>query len=102
MTGILSDIFPENRRALVMSIFNWGIYGGYGIAFPVGRYIPPLNLWNMVRGEFKKSLCEYLIVVLLGMEKCVLHFGSSRAYCRSCYNNYLERATETIDRSKCY
>lgn len=46
-TGLLSDIFPEEKRALVMSIFNWGIYGGYGIAFPVGRYIPPLNIWDM-------------------------------------------------------
>ncbi|XP_048521692.1 probable sphingolipid transporter spinster homolog 3 [Dendroctonus ponderosae] len=46
-TGILSDIFPEEKRALVMSIFNWGIYGGYGIAFPVGRYIPPLNAWGL-------------------------------------------------------
>ncbi|XP_017786759.1 PREDICTED: putative metabolite transport protein HI_1104 [Nicrophorus vespilloides] len=46
-TGILSDIFPEEKRALVMSIFNWGIYGGYGIAFPVGRYIPTLNIWDM-------------------------------------------------------
>lgn len=45
-TGLLSDIFPEEKRALVMSIFNWGIYGGYGIAFPVGRYIPPLNIWG--------------------------------------------------------
>lgn len=31
-----------------MSIFNWGIYGGYGIAFPVGRYIPGLNIGNLV------------------------------------------------------
>lgn len=46
-TGILSDIFPESKRALVMSLFNWGIYGGYGLAFPVGRYIPPLNIWDM-------------------------------------------------------
>ncbi|XP_050302202.1 cis,cis-muconate transport protein [Anthonomus grandis grandis] len=46
-TGILSDIFPEKKRALVMSIFNWGIYGGYGIAFPVGRYVPPVNAWGL-------------------------------------------------------
>ncbi|XP_045478434.1 probable sugar efflux transporter [Harmonia axyridis] len=45
-TGLLTDIFPEEKRALVMSIFNWGIYGGYGLAFPVGRYIPQLNLWD--------------------------------------------------------
>lgn len=47
-TGIMSDIFPENKRALVMAIFNWGVYGGYGIAFPVGRYITKLNLWGLV------------------------------------------------------
>lgn len=47
-TGILSDIFPEKKRALVMSIFNWGIYGGYGIAFPVGRYIPKLDIAGQV------------------------------------------------------
>lgn len=28
-TGIMSDIFPENKRALVMAIFNWGVYGNY-------------------------------------------------------------------------
>ncbi|XP_014094038.2 MFS-type efflux pump MSMEG_3705 [Bactrocera oleae] len=46
-TGIMSDIFPENKRALVMAIFNWGIYGGYGIAFPVGRYITKSNFFNL-------------------------------------------------------
>lgn len=46
-TGILSDLFPESQRALVLSIFNWGIYGGYGIAFPVGRYIPSLDAWGL-------------------------------------------------------
>lgn len=46
-TGILSDIFSEDKRGLVMSIFNWGIYGGYGIAFPVGRYVPLMNTWDL-------------------------------------------------------
>ncbi|XP_018366815.1 PREDICTED: uncharacterized protein LOC108763565, partial [Trachymyrmex cornetzi] len=46
-TGLLSDWFSEEQRGLVMSIFNWGIYGGYGIAFPVGRYIPGLNAWDL-------------------------------------------------------
>ncbi|XP_059050979.1 putative metabolite transport protein HI_1104 [Achroia grisella] len=46
-TGILTDLFPEHQRALVLSIFNWGIYGGYGIAFPVGRYIPDINAWGL-------------------------------------------------------
>lgn len=46
--GIMSDVFPEKKRALVMAIFNWGIYGGYGIAFPVGRYVSKLNIWDLV------------------------------------------------------
>lgn len=50
-TGIMSDIFPEKKRALVMAIFNWGIYGGYGIAFPVGRYITKLNISGLVMRE---------------------------------------------------
>lgn len=46
-TGIMSDIFSEDKRALVMAIFNWGIYGGYGIAFPVGRYVTKLDIWDL-------------------------------------------------------
>lgn len=57
-TGLLSDWFDEEQRGLVMSIFNWGIYGGYGIAFPVGRYIPALNFWDLVRSYFD-SLKSY-------------------------------------------
>lgn len=47
-TGLLSDWFAEKQRGLVMAIFNWGIYGGYGIAFPVGRYVTELNAWDLV------------------------------------------------------
>ena len=47
-TGILSDLFSEEKRGLVMSLFNWGIYGGYGIAFPVGRYVPRINTGGLV------------------------------------------------------
>lgn len=43
----MSDIFPEKKRALVMAIFNWGIYGGYGIAFPVGRYITKMDIGGL-------------------------------------------------------
>lgn len=47
-TGLLSDWFDEDQRGLVMSVFNWGIYGGYGIAFPIGRYVPEINAWDLV------------------------------------------------------
>ncbi|KAK5638981.1 hypothetical protein RI129_013276 [Pyrocoelia pectoralis] len=68
-TGILSDIFPEQKRALVMSIFNWGIYGGYGLAFPVGRYIPRLNIadlgWRSV--YYGTGILALVVAVLTGL-----------------------------------
>ncbi|KAF2885090.1 hypothetical protein ILUMI_21093 [Ignelater luminosus] len=68
-TGILTDIFPEKKRALVMSIFNWGIYGGYGIAFPVGRYIPPLNIgdlgWRVT--YYGAGVISLIVAVLTGL-----------------------------------
>ncbi|KAJ2942912.1 hypothetical protein O0L34_g15100 [Tuta absoluta] len=58
-TGILTDLFAEHQRALVLSIFNWGIYGGYGIAFPVGRYVPELNAWGL-----SWRLCYYAVGII--------------------------------------
>lgn len=68
-TGILSDIFPEEKRGLVMSIFNWGIYGGYGIAFPVGRYITKLNF-----GELGWRVCYYGAGVIAVIVSCLTAF----------------------------
>ena len=34
-----------------MSIFNWGIYAGIGLAFPIGRYITELNIWGQVENN---------------------------------------------------
>ncbi|XP_026333155.1 protein spinster homolog 1 [Hyposmocoma kahamanoa] len=71
-TGILTDLFPEHQRALVLSIFNWGIYGGYGIAFPVGRYVPELNAWGL-----SWRLCYYAAGVV-GLVIAVLTFLTLR------------------------
>ncbi|KAJ8682908.1 hypothetical protein QAD02_018700 [Eretmocerus hayati] len=46
-TGLLSDLFTQSKRGLVMSIFNWGVYGGYGISFPFGRHIAALDIWGL-------------------------------------------------------
>ncbi|XP_050428083.1 protein spinster homolog 1 [Adelges cooleyi] len=46
-TGILSDLFSEDKRGLVMAIFNWGIYAGIGLAFPVGRYVTEMNIGGL-------------------------------------------------------
>lgn len=62
-TGIMSDIFPEKKRALVMAIFNWGIYGGYGIAFPVGRYITKLDIGGLV--NCAKGFCCWSILIAI-------------------------------------
>jgi hypothetical protein len=66
-TGILTDLFPEHQRALVLSIFNWGIYGGYGIAFPVGRYIPTLNAWGLVSTDMKRKVISIRHRYFLGL-----------------------------------
>lgn len=68
-TGIMSDIFPENKRALVMAIFNWGVYGGYGIAFPVGRYLTKLNLWDLGWRVcyYSTGIIALVIAVLMGL-----------------------------------
>lgn len=68
-TGIMSDIFPENKRALVMAIFNWGVYGGYGIAFPVGRYITKLNLWGIGWRAcyYITGVVALIVAVLIGL-----------------------------------
>lgn len=73
-TGIMSDIFPEKKRALVMAIFNWGIYGGYGIAFPVGRYITKLNIWDLVSHDEMQFFVESILIEssYVGMENLLL------------------------------
>lgn len=70
MTGLLSDWFPEEQRGLVMSIFNWGIYGGYGIAFPVGRYVPELNAWDLV----SQYPIDIVFFVLFSLSFSFLHW----------------------------
>jgi len=31
-----------------MAIFNWGIYAGIGLAFPIGRYVTEMNVGGLV------------------------------------------------------
>lgn len=52
-----------------MSIFNWGIYAGIGLAFPIGRYITELNLWNQVRPLYSLRLFpNSSAIVVAGLE----------------------------------
>ncbi|XP_018323578.1 uncharacterized protein LOC108735867 [Agrilus planipennis] len=61
-TGILADVYPPEQRGLAMSIFNWGIYVGYGIAFPLGRYLPLRNFFN---AGWRVAYCGTGIVTVL-------------------------------------
>lgn len=99
----MSDVFPEKRRALVMAIFNWGIYGGYGIAFPVGRYITKLNIWDLVsilwilmstmNMKASQSACNLIIKIYrLGMAYLLLWYRCFGRCCCSFYGNNIERA----------
>lgn len=83
-TGILTDLFPEQQRALVLSIFNWGIYGGYGIAFPVGRYIPNLDAWGLVRqlGSYLAlPLSAFLLVLSIYIKVVWKKYLNNAALC---------------------
>ncbi|XP_035709150.1 uncharacterized protein LOC118436091 isoform X2 [Folsomia candida] len=43
-SGIIADMFPKSRRGLAMSLFNWGIYIGYGLSYTVGNYVTDANI----------------------------------------------------------
>ncbi|CAK8673998.1 uncharacterized protein LOC143468815 isoform X3 [Clavelina lepadiformis] len=42
--SIVADKFSLRSRGLAMSLFNWGIYFGYGLAFTVGNYVTQANI----------------------------------------------------------
>ncbi|CAL8071526.1 unnamed protein product [Orchesella dallaii] len=44
--GIIGDVFPQDKRALAMGFFNWGIYIGYGTSFAVGTYITDRTIFD--------------------------------------------------------
>lgn len=50
---LINTFVLQHLRGLVMSIFNWGIYGGIGLSFPVGRYISELNIGDLVSLHLK-------------------------------------------------
>ncbi|XP_039262750.2 protein spinster-like [Styela clava] len=44
--SIIADIFGKASRGLGMSIYNWGIYFGFGSAFAVGNLVTKANINN--------------------------------------------------------
>lgn len=46
-SSMISDMFPESRRALALGIFNWGVYFGYGLSYAVGNFITAENIADM-------------------------------------------------------
>ena len=46
--SIVGDIFDQQSRGFAMSVFNWGIYYGYGLAFAVGNYVTEANILGQV------------------------------------------------------
>lgn len=85
-TGIMSDIFPESKRALVMAIFNWGIYGGYGIAFPVGRYITKLDIGGLVSGSVPLYLLDLCLIEPISLSLS-LRAGVCATMVRVCWHS---------------
>ncbi|XP_042883762.1 protein spinster homolog 1-like [Penaeus japonicus] len=46
-SSMISDMFPESKRALALGIFNWGIYFGYGLSYAVGNFITAADIAGM-------------------------------------------------------
>ena len=46
--SLIADRFSHNSRAFAMSLYTWGIYVGYGLAFWVGIYFTELNIFDLV------------------------------------------------------
>ncbi|XP_069987687.1 protein spinster homolog 1 [Penaeus vannamei] len=46
-SSMISDMFPEAKRALALGIFNWGIYFGYGLSYAVGNFITAADIAGM-------------------------------------------------------
>ena len=46
--SVVGDLFEQRSRGLAMSVFHWGIYFGYGLAFVVGNYVPEANILGQV------------------------------------------------------
>lgn len=45
-----------------MAIFNWGIYAGIGLAFPVGRYVTEMNVGGLVSNIFCNRLYYNIVI----------------------------------------
>ncbi|CAG7823077.1 unnamed protein product [Allacma fusca] len=44
--GMISDTFPLKQRAFAMSLFNWGIYIGYGLSYAIGTYVTEADIFE--------------------------------------------------------
>ena len=69
--SIIADRFGKRSRALAMSIFNWGIYIGYGLAFTVGNYVTEANILGQVFRYFDTDFSFFLKDLFRGT--CLCH-----------------------------
>ncbi|ODM92134.1 Protein spinster 1 [Orchesella cincta] len=44
--GMICDVFGQKRRGTAMSLYNCGMYIGYGLSYAVGTYVTQANLFN--------------------------------------------------------
>ncbi|XP_045589099.1 hexuronate transporter isoform X2 [Procambarus clarkii] len=67
-SSMISDMFPESRRALALGIFNWGVYFGYGLSYAVGNFITAENIADM---GWRWS---YIVTGMMGVVATLLFF----------------------------
>ena len=62
--AMISDYFPDNKRATALSIYSIGIYIGIMVGFPLGSYLDGLYGWRMA----------FILVGLPGVLFAILFF----------------------------
>jgi predicted MFS family arabinose efflux permease len=45
--SLLSDYFPQDKRATALGIYSWGVYIGAALAFPIGGYLVQNYGWRV-------------------------------------------------------
>nr|CAB3262831.1 uncharacterized protein LOC100183908 [Phallusia mammillata] len=90
-SSIVADKFGSQSRGLGMSVFNWGIYIGYGLAFTIGNYVPKSELFN------QSWRWAYYLIGIPGFFLAAVLFFTVKEPQRKAIGNNTEKQQENED-----
>ncbi|XP_039268574.2 protein spinster homolog 1-like [Styela clava] len=86
-SSLVADWFPARSRGRGMSIYNWGIYLGYGLAFAVGNYMTDADIldsgWRsgyVVTGIAGFVMAVVIIIAIQEPPRGTIEFQTSISY----------------------